>query len=136
LPLIQPRIDALNSDFEGFISYEEDQRHIRIRAAQRGAGGALIVVLVSALLLGLFLAFANRRQLISLSRTYERQAEVLRASEEHLGTTLKSIGDGVIATDGKGQITFLNPVAEHLTGWPQSEAQGKNLRDVFKIVDP
>jgi PAS domain S-box-containing protein len=57
----------------------------------------------------------------------------LRESEKWLSTTLKSIGDGVIATDSEGKVKFMNPVAEMLTGWNQKEAAGKNLSDVFII---
>ncbi|MBU4185226.1 MAG: PAS domain S-box protein [Proteobacteria bacterium] len=59
----------------------------------------------------------------------------LKESEQWLATTLKSIGDAVIATDNSKLITFMNPVAEALTGWRQEEAVGKPLKDVFKIVN-
>ena len=59
----------------------------------------------------------------------------LKESEQWLGTTLKSIGDAVIATDTGKLITFMNPVAEALTGWQQEEAIGKPLKDVFKIIN-
>jgi len=49
--------------------------------------------------------------------------------------TLARIGDAVIATDTEGRVTFLNPVAESLTGWTQSEAAGVPLDNVFKIVN-
>ena len=49
-------------------------------------------------------------------------------------TTLRSIGDAVIATDGDGRVTFMNPIAEALTGWNESEARGKPLDDVFVIL--
>ena len=58
----------------------------------------------------------------------------IRASERWLGTTLNSIGDGVIATDAGGAIRFLNPVASELTGWSQSEARGRSIEEVFRIV--
>ena len=45
--------------------------------------------------------------------------------------TLRSIGDGVIATDRRGRVRFLNPVAERLTGWSQKDAKGRLLKDVF-----
>ena len=49
--------------------------------------------------------------------------------------TLASIGDGVIATDVEGRVTFLNPVAEQLTGWPLEDARGVPLTVVFNIVN-
>jgi len=59
----------------------------------------------------------------------------VRESQQWLATTLKSIGDGVIATDTEGLVTFMNPVAEVLTGWNQKEAAGKPLKDVFYIIN-
>src|ERR1041385_2854292 len=59
----------------------------------------------------------------------------LRQSEEWLRTTLRSIGDAVIATDIAGDVKFLNPVAETLTGWTQGEAKGLPLDRIFVIVN-
>lgn len=64
----------------------------------------------------------------------KRAEEELRQSEERLSTTLRSIGDAVIATDAEGHVTFLNPAAQSLTGWKQQEAVRKPLGRVFKIV--
>ena len=50
--------------------------------------------------------------------------------------TLASIGDAVITTDTEGRVTFLNPVAQSLTGWTQDEATGVSVETVFKIVHP
>ncbi|MCC7420103.1 MAG: PAS domain S-box protein [Planctomycetaceae bacterium] len=52
-----------------------------------------------------------------------------------LQVTLASIGDAVICTDELGRVTFLNPVAETLTGWPQADAEGQPLPSVFHIVN-
>lgn len=52
-----------------------------------------------------------------------------------LRVTLASIGDGVITTDTNGCVTFLNPVAEMLTGWTQAQAVGRPLTEVFHIVN-
>ncbi len=59
----------------------------------------------------------------------------LAESRERLLTTLRSIGDGVIVTDPRGRIERLNPFAERLTGWSESEARGRHLLDVFHIVN-
>lgn len=67
---------------------------------------------------------------------YKHQAERrLRASERHYATTLSSIGDAVLSTDAAGHITFLNPVAEALTGWTMAEASGRPFHEVFRILD-
>ena len=52
-----------------------------------------------------------------------------------LSVTLESIGDAVITTNARGQITWLNPVAERLTGWTSLEAIGRLLAQVFRVVD-
>ncbi|MDB5338908.1 MAG: putative histidine kinase, hybrid [Planctomycetaceae bacterium] len=59
----------------------------------------------------------------------------LYGQKEWLRVTLASIGDAVIATDTEGCVTFLNPIAEELTGWPQAEAQGQPLESVFPIFN-
>ncbi len=67
---------------------------------------------------------------------YKHKAERrLQESEHRFATTLSSIGDAVIATDEKGIITFLNPVASQLTEWPLAEAIGKPLEEIFNIIN-
>ncbi|MDQ1327267.1 MAG: hypothetical protein QG641_547 [Candidatus Poribacteria bacterium] len=61
--------------------------------------------------------------------------KALVAEKESLAVTLRSIGDGVISTDTKGNITLINKVAEELTGWTENEAIGKHLDEVFHIID-
>jgi PAS domain S-box-containing protein len=68
--------------------------------------------------------------------TEERQAaEQLAAEKERLAVTLRSIGDAVITTDSDGRILLMNPIAEDLTGWRESDAVGRPLMEVFQIVD-
>ncbi|MFZ6849424.1 EAL domain-containing protein [Undibacterium sp. RuRC25W] len=61
----------------------------------------------------------------------------LELAEQHemLEVTLRSIGDAVITTDAKGEITWLNPVAERMTGWLVAEAIGKPVGLVFHVVN-
>ncbi len=83
-----------------------------------------------------FALFASVAILISYLTENQRRAEKeVDEQREWLQTTLASIGDGVIAADVNGQITFLNGVAETLTGWHQAEAMGKDVAQVFNIVN-
>ena len=68
--------------------------------------------------------------------TERKKAEIaLRESEQRWATTLASIGDAVIATDVRGNITFMNGEAEELTGWTLSEASQKPVKKAFNIVN-
>jgi len=92
-----------------------------------------------AMALGLFvavsasIAWMSERQRVARLAA-ERTVAALADSESRLATTLASIGDGVIATDKDGAITFINPMAEKLTGWPREQAVGKKIGEVFCIV--
>ncbi|MBV9745942.1 MAG: PAS domain-containing protein, partial [Acidobacteriia bacterium] len=48
--------------------------------------------------------------------------------------TLSSIGDAVLATDNSGRVTFMNPVAEALTGWAADDARGKSVKEVIQLT--
>ena len=85
-------------------------------------------ILVSLLLLSLGLihrATARRESLVGELDNAGRQFQ----------TTLASIGDGVITTDRNGLVTFLNPIAEQLSGWSSDEAKGSSIESVFHIVN-
>lgn len=58
-----------------------------------------------------------------------------RADENLAQATLDSIGDAVLSTDTAGNVVYLNSVAEKLTGWPRSEAKGRPLDEVFRVID-
>lgn len=68
-------------------------------------------------------------------RERDQKEEALRQQRRWFEATLTSIGDGVIATDSRGRVTFMNRVAEVLTGWPLEEATGLSSTEVFRIVD-
>jgi len=59
----------------------------------------------------------------------------LEQSQKWLSTTLKSVGDGVIATDATGCIKFMNTAAESITGWSQKEVVGKPLNSIFNAIN-
>ncbi len=64
------------------------------------------------------------------------QAEAaLRESEQRWATILSSVGDAVIATDVEGRVTFMNAVAERLTGWTLGQAAEKPVEEVFNIIN-
>jgi PAS domain S-box-containing protein len=73
--------------------------------------------------------------LIAITLVTVRDAERLRRIQEELATTLRSVGDAVIATDDVGAVRFLNTVAEQLTGWSNQEARDLPLDQVFSIFN-
>ncbi len=70
-----------------------------------------------------------------LEQLVSERTKLLQESEQRWATTLSSIGDAVIATDTAGTITFLNAVAEEVTGWTFAEAIGQPIKQVFNIVN-
>jgi PAS domain S-box-containing protein len=73
--------------------------------------------------------------IVALGEAQRSAAREAQRSGRALQTTLASIGDAVITTDLKGTISFMNPVAEHLTGWSAADAKGSQLAAVFCIVN-
>jgi len=73
----------------------------------------------------------------ALRNAIERKVveDELYLEKERALVTLNSIGDAVLSTDISGKITYLNLVAETMTGWGHEEAVGKPLAEVFKIID-
>lgn len=61
--------------------------------------------------------------------------EALRAEKELAQVTLRSIGDAVVTTDAQGRVTFMNRMAETLTGWDAAAAAGKPLADIYHIIN-
>jgi PAS domain S-box-containing protein len=77
----------------------------------------------------------NLKTVTASKKDLEQARNSLRVSEQRWATTLSSIGDSVIATDVSGSVTFMNAVAEELTGWTLRESLGKPLKDVFHIIN-
>ena len=71
----------------------------------------------------------------SMAEKVREREMALRESEEKYRTTLASVGDAIIATDLSGKITFMNKIAEELTGWTLSESSAKPVADIFHIIN-
>ncbi|MEO8184199.1 MAG: EAL domain-containing protein [Deltaproteobacteria bacterium] len=103
-----------------------DDESLAIQALQEGAQDYLVKGQI-----------ATRPLLRALNHAIERKImeEALFAEKERAQVTLNCIGDGVICTDVSGSITFLNAVAQKMTGWLRSEAEGRPLTEVFQVLD-
>jgi PAS domain S-box-containing protein len=75
------------------------------------------------------------RELLEAKEALERRSEELAQQREWFRVALSSIGDAVITTDTEAKVTFLNPVAELLTGWNSIDAWGQPLEKVFVIIN-
>ena len=136
------RMNAMRDSLNEIISAAEKSRKDRIALWRRQTRHLLLLLIALALAIGLMVglftrgrlesAYAAFRHAIDLQR---RRAEELFLSEQHLRTTLASIGDGVIACDADGRVQMMNMVAQELTGWTESEAQNLPLDQVFHVVD-
>lgn len=75
------------------------------------------------------------RELLAAKEALERKTEELQQQREWFEVTLSSIGDAVITTDVQGKVTYLNPVAESMTGWTSAQARGEPLERVFNVIN-
>jgi PAS domain S-box-containing protein len=90
---------------------------------------------VAAAWFGYFSVFLLYIFLVLVISGLKKIQDRLSQQRELLQVTLSSIGDAVIATDINGNINFLNPTAEHLTGWTLGDACKHPLHEVFKIIN-
>jgi PAS domain S-box-containing protein len=102
----------------------------------------LISLFVSILVVGAILGLSTVHHVRAVSASYLQQidgittqSEALFESQQWFQTTLESIGDAVIACDSRGAVSFMNAVAQNLTGWRLDDARGHALEDVFNIVN-
>ena len=85
------------------------------------------------------LVLHETQHLLSVQEQTNQQLQqintTLQISEERFAVTLNSIGDAVMATDAKGLVTLLNPLAAKLTGWTLAEATGRPVDEIFHIIN-
>ncbi len=103
-------------------------------AHSRGRTVALLVALLVTLSISAT-AYAYRHSQVSIYRELYESEAARREVREELRATLYSIGDAVITTNVESRVKQMNPVAEHLTGWEESDARGKPLGEIFRIVN-
>ena len=72
---------------------------------------------------------------IEMALHKHRLESKVRERKEWLTVTLRSIADGVIATDSDGRVTFMNPAAQSITGWTEEEATGESLEEILHFVE-
>ena len=136
------RMDAVRAGWGKFVITAERIRGSRIEKSQSVTRRALILLGALTAAVAIVVVGLTRHRMMAISETYTRhltaerlQSEEARSNREWLLTTLRSIGEGVIATDPQGRIEFLNAAGEELTGWKQSEARGRPVTEVLKTFD-
>lgn len=126
-------VSIMNTHWSIAVSTPEDY----ITANVRGFRNKSIIIALILLGVGIiFIYFANKNIVLSNEIESRKQNEIiLKAQEENLRITLNSIGDAVIATDEKGIIKRMNPAAEETTGWSFTEAEGKFISEIYRIIN-
>ena len=125
-----------------FVSAEEALRLVRSRRAERLNATVIGSAVGLSLIIALLLFTITRRELTALSASYERhlQAEAeqrrqVNESREWFQSTLNSLGEAVVSTDDAGIISYINPIAQELTGWSHTQAVGRRFGEVVHLRD-
>ena len=150
-------MDSVRSEMSGFIRIEESaaaQHDAEFQSNMRSLFAVIVAASLLTLLSAVSFAYLISREAqhrlkrllhVETQRLLENQEETnlqlqranvtLQVSEAKLAVTLKSIGDAVIATDARGRVTLLNPLAEQLTGWTRAEALDRPVEEVVHVID-
>ena len=127
-------MDTIRDRFSKMYVEEETLLTARAFKAERSYQIALLSSVLAALAgmaLALTAVYFYRRDI----QTRERARVDLHNQKEWFSTTLSSIGDAVIVTDANGKVSFINNVAQTLTGWLPGDAAGQPLVKIFNIVN-
>jgi PAS domain S-box-containing protein len=136
------RMETIRALLEEIVQSSERPRESSAHKWNSQTGNTLAGLFVLTVAVGLMIAIFTRNRLEAVSAAFNgaldlqrSRAEELFQSEQNLRTTLASIGDGVITCDVHGKVQMMNPVAQELTGWIESDAQNRPLEEVFHIVN-
>ena len=127
--------DAFRDSASRFSAGEKQLRELRLSRLSLLRTAVAIILALAALAGVPLLLAAFRRTVQRVGSSYRGALADTAAQRDELHTSLRSIGDAVLATDATGAIAFLNPVAERLTGWTNEEARGRALAEVFPIFN-
>jgi PAS domain S-box-containing protein len=135
-------MDNLREQMDEFLGVLTQRRATRfsenVQINQLVKGGLFALLTLVAVIL----VWETRRIFHTLTLAHNHQISEIKlrieesyAREQWLNTTIRSIGDAVIACDVDGKVEFMNSIAEHLTGWKEDEARGATLHEVFPIFN-
>ena len=135
-------MDGIRAMTAAMLQHEANLRAEQYNHARWLQKRELISLFISAVVVGFILALFTRHNVHTISASYLRRiaeiterSEALVESQQWFQTTLESIGDAVIACNNRGMVSFMNAVAEKLTGWSLADAKGKPLAKVFHIIN-
>jgi PAS domain S-box-containing protein len=149
-------MDLIRAEVRSFIQAETlalGRQHAAFDSSMRQMFAIIVAICLLALALAVVFAYLAYREtqhrlkalvhqetqhLLDVQEDVNKQLKLtninLHISEERLAVTLNSIDDAVIATDAKGRVTLLNPLAQRLTGWSRVEALNRPVEDIFQII--
>jgi PAS domain S-box-containing protein len=135
-------MDDLRAQMDEFIGITAGHRANHSAEDTQVNRYARIALITLVTLVAALLVWDTRRIFRKLTATYNDQIREIKlrneesyAREQWLNTTIRSIGDAVIASDVDGKVVFMNFIAEQLTGWQEEEARGVGLHKVFPIFN-
>jgi len=135
-------MDELRAQANEILRAEEGARNRHSIIANNIGRSSIFYLIGLAAIVAALLVWETRKLFHQLAVVYNHQIEEARARaaesyarEQWLNTTIRSIGDAVIACDTDGNIVFMNLIAEKLTGWTEAEAKGLALHKVFPIFN-
>jgi PAS domain S-box-containing protein len=150
-------MDSIRGEMDAYLQLEEGVLAQREAAFQSDMRYLLVLIIAASVLALMFalsfgwfifrrsqqrvkgLVLQETQHLLKIQEDMNAQLQeantTLQGSEENHAVTLNSIGDAVITTDAEARVTRLNPVAEHLTGWPRDEAVGRPIDEIFRIIN-